>query len=174
METVYLKPEPLTAAAFKPFGDVIETSDTGTQFDINYGNTVRFHDLCKVDVGALGGRAIVSIFRTRPAPQAVQIDVMERHPLGSQAFIPLDGQGYLVIVAPPSAELDPAAIKVFVADGSQGVNYAPGTWHHYSLALEVTSNFAVIDRAGEGNNCDEVAVSNDAIRYLIELPEGPQ
>ena len=92
---------------------------------------------------------------------------MERHPLGSQAFVPLNGRPYLVAVA-AGGELDPARIEVFLAAGDQGVNYAAGTWHHYSLALEAESDFLVIDRAGPGENLDEVELSDaDWIEVVI-------
>jgi ureidoglycolate lyase len=89
----------------------------------------------------------------------VSIRSMERHPLSSQAFFPLSEQPYLVVVA-PQGEFDPLAIRAFIAQPSQGVNYHPGTWHHYSLALHSVSDFLVVDRIDSGkssdDNCDEV------------------
>jgi ureidoglycolate lyase len=153
-------PEPLTAEAFEPFGEVISTEAAERSFAINYGATTRFHDLAQIDVGPEkdGGRVIASIFRSTPLPTPVVIKLLERHPLGSQAFMPLNGRPYLVVVAPPG-ELNLSEIRVFLARGDQGVNYAPGTWHHYSLALEGPSDFLVIDRAGEGTNLDEVELA---------------
>jgi ureidoglycolate lyase len=146
-------PEPLTADAFAPFGEVIEASDRAEQLAINYGATTRFHDLADVEVGA-DGRAIVSLFRSKPLDPVV-LKVFERHPLGSQAFMPLQGRPYLVAVA-PRGDFDPAAVRVFRAAPRQGVNYARGVWHHYLLALEGESDFLVVDRDGPGENLDEV------------------
>ncbi|MFT4799045.1 MAG: ureidoglycolate lyase, partial [Candidatus Azotimanducaceae bacterium] len=81
--------------------------------------------------------------------------LMERHPLSSQAFMPLSGHPFLVVVAAPG-ELDPAGITAFLASPQQGVNYHAGTWHHYCLALESTSDFLVVDRIADDENCDEV------------------
>jgi ureidoglycolate lyase len=148
-----LLPEPLTADAFAPFGEVIEASGRAEHLAINYGATTRFNDLADVEVGA-DGRAIVSIFRSRPLDPVI-LKVFERHPLGSQAFMPLQGRPYLVAVA-PRGDFDPAAVRVFRAAPGQGVNYARGVWHHYLLALEAESDFLVVDREGPGENLDEV------------------
>ena len=147
-------PQPLTAAAFAPFGDVIEASEHARQIPINHGYTTRFHDLAGIDVADGNGRAIVSLFRARPLNPPL-LKVFERHPLGSQAFMPLGGRPFLVAVA-PAGHFDPAAVQVFRAQPHQGVNYAKGTWHHFLLALEAESDFLVIDREGPGDNCDEL------------------
>ena len=89
---------------------------------------------------------------------------MERHPLGSQAFIPLSGRPYLVVVGRDK----PENLEVFLAGPTQGVNYRAGTWHHYSLALEAPSDFLVIDRVGPGENLEEV-VLNPQQRIRIAL-----
>lgn len=154
--------EPLTRDAFAPFGDVIEASDAVRHFTINGGNTERYHDLAKVDPGP-DGRAIVSIFRGLPRALPFAVAMMERHPLGSQAFVPLSGRPYLVVVAPAGDAPGVSDLRVFVARGDQGVNYARGVWHHPLLALDVVSDFLVIDRAGEGPNCDEVALAEPAL-----------
>ena len=148
-------PEPLTATAFAPFGDVIEASRLAEPVAITYGQTLRFNDLARVEVE--GGHAIVSIFRGRPL-DPLHLTIFERHPLGSQSFTPLQGRPFLVAVAPPG-DFDPAAIRVFRAQGHQGVNYAKGVWHHYLLPLEEESDFLVIDRAGPGENLDEIALA---------------
>jgi ureidoglycolate lyase len=149
-----LTPRPLTAGAFAAFGDVIEASDRAEQLDINYGHTVRFNDLAAIDVDDEGGRAIVSLFRADPLTPPL-LKVFERHPLGSQAFVPLGAHGYLVAVA-PAGDFDAAAVQVFVAGPDQGVNYRKGVWHHFLLALHARSDFLVIDRAGPGENLDEI------------------
>lgn len=151
-----LVPKPLTPEAFAPYGEVIEAAAARDRYEINYGATTRFHDIARVDADDDGGRPIVSIFRSTPLPRPIHIRLMERHPLGSQAFVPLSGRPYLVVVAPGGGDLDPERIEAFLAQPHQGVNYAKGTWHHYSLALDGVSDFLVIDRAGEGANLDEV------------------
>ena len=157
-------PEVLTAEAFAAFGDVIEASEGAERIDINYGQTVRFDALAAVEVG--DGRAIVSLFRSKPLEPCV-LKVFERHPLGSQAFVPVQGRPYLVAVA-PKGEFDPAAVRVFRAAASQGVNYAAGTWHHFLLALEAESDFLVVDRDGPGENLDEVYLDvADQIRVTL-------
>ncbi len=145
--------EPLTRAAFEPFGDVIEL-DGAKQIPINLGTTIRFHDLCKVDVTDEGGRTLVNLFRGQPRVLPFEVKMMERHPLGSQAFIPLDERPYLVVVA-PAGELDESQIRAFVTRGWQGVNYAKGVWHHPLIALDKVSDFIVVDRGGDGLNLNE-------------------
>jgi ureidoglycolate lyase len=147
-------PQPLTAEAFAPYGDVIEASDRAEQIPINYGYTTRFNDLAAIDVADEGGRAIVSLFRADPLTPPL-LKVFERHPLGSQAFVPLRAHGYLVAVA-PSGDFDPRAVEVFIAGPDQGVNYRKGVWHHFLLALHARGDFLVIDRAGPGENLDEI------------------
>lgn len=150
-----IQPQPLCAHAFAPFGDVIEASEQAQHILINSGHSTRFHALAEVGLSTKDDQAIISIFRTSPLLRPIKIKLMERHPLGSQAFFPLSGRPYLIVVAPPG-ELDCKQIKVFVASPEQGVNYRAGTWHHFSLALDTVSDFLVVDRAGPGNNCDEV------------------
>lgn len=156
-----IKPAPLTAEAFAPFGDVLECATARALRHINYGQTDRYHDMAQLDLAREGGKATVSIFRTRPVPRPISIKVMERHPLSSQAFFPLDNRPYLVLVA-PAGVFDAADMKAFVANGRQGVNYRAGTWHHYSLALDVESDFLVIDRDGPEKNCDEFFLDDGA------------
>jgi ureidoglycolate lyase len=151
-----LRVEPLDAAAFAPFGDVIAASNARRRYPINDGTTERFHDLAHIDV-LDGGRAVLSVFRAEPRTFPIRIAMLERHPLGSQAFVPLDpALRYLVVVA-TAADATPRA---FLACNGQGVNYAPGTWHHPLLALDRESDFLVIDREGDGHNCDELRLAS--------------
>lgn len=142
-----LRAERLTAEAFAPFGKVIE-ADPATAVEINAGFTTRFHALAAVETDA---QAILSVFRGRPRP--LEIAMLERHPLGSQAFVPLNGRDWLVVVAEAP---DPAALRVFRAAGEQGVQYGANVWHHPLLVLEATQDFLVVDRAGPGDNLEEV------------------
>jgi ureidoglycolate lyase len=160
-----LSVEPLTRQGFEPFGDVIEL-EGARHFPINEGTTERFHDLACIDVDDEEGRPLVNLFRGQPRTSPIEIRMMERHPLGSQAFIPLTETPYLVVVA-PAGPLDAARLRVFITQGWQGVNYAKGVWHHPLLALERVSDFIVIDRGGEGTNCDEAWL--DDVRH-ITLP----
>ncbi len=155
METIALSLEPLTAEAFAPFGDVIELSDRNTVLPINYGVTDRHHDLANVDVEDKGGRAIISLFKTQAIELPFPIQIMERHPLGSQAFIMTTGNPYVVVVAKPGT-FDYRELRAFIAAPHQGVNYHKGTWHHYCLGLKGVNEFLVVDRGGDGHNCDEI------------------
>lgn len=150
-----LKVMPLTRQAFTPYGDVIEASDAAHHFPINGGSTVRYHDLAKLDPGP-AGRASLSIFRGQPRILPFKVEMMERHPLASQAFVPLSGTPYLIVVARTGEAPCGASLRAFLARGDQGVNYSPGVWHHPLLALERVSDFLVIDRSGPGQNCDEI------------------
>jgi len=153
-----LRMEPLTREAFAPFGDVIETAGA-RHFPINGGTTERYHDLALIDVSTAGGRPIANLFRAQPRAWPVEIGMMERHPLGSQAFVPLAGARYAVVVA-PAGEFDPAGLRAFWAEAGQGVNYARGVWHHPLLAFGSVSDFLVIDRGGNGEpNCDEITLA---------------
>jgi ureidoglycolate lyase len=145
--------EVLTPEAFAPFGDVIQT-DGAKRIPINLGTTIRFHDLATLDVADAGGRPLVNLFRGQPRTLPFEVRMLERHPLGSQAFVPLDDRPYLVVVA-PAGDLDPARIRAFVTQGWQGVNYAKGVWHHPLIALGQRSDFIVVDRGGDGLNLNE-------------------
>jgi ureidoglycolate lyase len=159
---------PLTRDAFAPFGQVIET-EAAEHFPINDGTTERYHRLADVSLHGDDARAIISIFRGQPFRPPVRLRVLERHPLGSQAFMPLQGRPYLVVVAPPGERVDAADLHAFLACGDQGVSYAPGTWHHPLIALEAVSDFLVVDRAGPGNNCEE-CFQAEAGNFEIVLP----
>ena len=153
---------PLTIEAFEAFGQVIEPDNAEEIRLINGGTTTRFHDLATIDVAAEDGRPLVNIFRGKPFSLPVEIAMMERHPLGSQAFVPLHDRPFLIVVAPDDGG-KPGRPVAFVARGGQGVNYAKNTWHHPLVSLDVMSDFLVIDRGGEGVNLEE-AFYNAAFR----------
>lgn len=159
-----LELEPLTEQSFAPFGDVIQTEGRDW-FPINQGSTQRYHDLAKIDVNTEGGHPIVSIFRAELLSFPLTISMLERHPLGSQAFIPMENQAFLVIVA-PAGQFDASKIRGFLTRGQQGVNYHRNVWHHPIIALEKTSDFIVIDRGGEGHNCDEHMIPKDQQQFV--------
>lgn len=157
-----LEVQPLTREAFAPYGDVIEASDAVKHFTINAGNTERYHDLANIEPGP-DGRVIVSLFRGQARTLPFTVHMMERHPLASQAFIPMSGKPYLVVVAPAGEAPGVQDLRVFLGRGDQGVNYATGVWHHPLLALEAVCDFLVVDRSGPGHNCDEVQLETPGV-----------
>ena len=124
----WLTAEPLDARAFSPFGDVIDIGQAGRQRTINEGFAERFDDLARLDTGRQGGQPVLSFFRARPRPLPLQVRLVERHLLGSQAFVPLLPQRFLVIVAAGGPAPSPEQLRCFLARPGQGVNYAAGTW----------------------------------------------
>ncbi|HLA01412.1 MAG TPA: ureidoglycolate lyase [Aestuariivirga sp.] len=155
---ITLKPEPLTKASFAPFGDVIEI-EGAQHFPINQGFAERFNDLARVDVGEVN----ISIVTAKVRPKPIGLKLMERHPLGSQIFYPLQDRPWLVVVCVEPQ--DSKSFRVFRATGRQGINYARNTWHFPLLVLEDGSRFLVVDRKGPGNNLQEVKI--DEIRLDV-------
>jgi len=155
---------PLTREAFAPFGDVVESAGA-EHFPINNGTTERFHDLAKIDTGLEDGKTIVSIARSQPFTLPLPIKMLERHPLGSQIFMPMSGNKFLVVVAKAGQDGSPGEPVGFLASGLQGVNYAKNIWHHPMIALDAMSDFLIIDRGGEGNNLEEYFFEGDG--YVI-------
>ena len=152
--------EPLTAETFRPFGDMIDIASSLNHFTINEGHAERYDDLAHIDVGREAGYPRLSIFRAKPRSLPFALSLLERHPLGSQAFMPMSAQPYLVVVSGGGDMPDLATIRCFRAAPGQGVNYAPGTWHHPLLALHEVCDFVVVDRGGPDDmaNCDEAAL----------------
>ncbi|ATU92434.1 ureidoglycolate lyase [Phyllobacterium zundukense] len=155
---------PLTKAAFAPFGDVIETEGAELRI-INNGTTERFHDLATIDVAGDKARVLVNIFRGMAFTPPIDIRMLERHPLGSQAFMPLQNRPFLVVVA-EDAGGRPGHPVAFLCKANQGVNYGRNVWHHPLISLEEASDFLVIDRGGEGDNLEEFFF--DDVVYRIE------
>lgn len=149
-----LKAEPLTADAFAPFGDVIDAR-TSASFPINAGRTQRHHDLAKVETLGENAHTLINIFVSQPITLPLALTFLERHPQGSQAFMPLHQERFIVVVAPPGEHINPDEVRAFVTDGRQGVNYRAGTWHAIQSVLEREGEFLVVDRGGDGNNCEE-------------------
>jgi ureidoglycolate lyase len=148
-----LKPEPLTKAAFSPFGDVVEMNGH-TPLHINQGFALRFDNLAFIDVASHGGQSKVSLFTAKPRPKPIVIDLMERHPLGSQLFYPLQERTWLIVVC--DDPYDVITYRTFAATGRQGINYHRNIWHFPLLVFEAESRFIVVDRTGPGNNLEEV------------------
>lgn len=145
--------EPLTAAAFARFGDVISTAGAPDKI-INQGRCDRFHDRARLDFGP-DGRAGISLFRATPRRLPLMLDMIERHPLGSQAFIPMTPDPFLVIVAPTEPDGRPGAVRAFRTAPGQAVNILRGSWHGVLTPLSGTGVFAVIDRIGDAPNLEE-------------------
>ena len=143
-----LRPVPLTASAFAPFGDVLDA--TGDFRLINAGLCQRHHDRARLEFGP-DGRAGISIFKARPRALPYSFDLIERHPEGSQAFLPMTADPFLVIVAVSPAQ----APRAFLTNGAQGINLHCGTWHGVLTPLHEPGLFAVVDRIGTTQNLEE-------------------
>ncbi len=151
--SITLKAQPLTPERFAPYGDVIETSREGSDA-MNEARFERFDDLCGVEL-TNDGRVAVSIARCRtPTSLPLRLDVVERHPLGSQAFIPLSPCRMLIVVAPAEESVDTSALRAFVSNGRQGINYHRGTWHMPLISFAAGQEYLIIDRGGDEPNCD--------------------
>jgi ureidoglycolate lyase len=137
-----------------PFGEVIEVNGAEVQI-INDGTTERYHDLANVDTCDVEGRTLINIFRGQPRLQPIEIRMMERHPIGSQAFYPLKLHDYLIVVSDTANRPKPGDLHAFKATGVQGVNYHKNIWHHPLLVLVPDHDFLVIDRGGPGENLEE-------------------
>ena len=143
--------EPLTEDAFCDFGDVLDTLGEPDAL-INQGNCGRWHDLARLDF--TGGRSGISLFQAVPRALPLALDMVERHPLGSQAFIPMSDAPFLVIVAKAEAD-GPGRPRAFRTTGFQAINLHRGTWHGVLTPLAAPGRFAVVDRIGQGENLEE-------------------
>lgn len=163
MSTIVI--EPLSATAFGPFGQVIEI-DGAQHYPINAGMTERYHDLAKVELGGVHARPLISIFRGQPYALPLTLKLVERHPLGSQAFYPLSDNPWLVVVAADEGG-SPTGMRAFRPAPGQGVNIAMNTWHGVLTPLDRPADFLVVDRGGEGNNLEE---HHFDVPHTIRLP----
>jgi len=146
-----ITPRPLTAEAFAPFGDLLDTS-RGPDFLINEGLCGRHHDRARLEFG--GGAPGLSLFDAVPRSLPYRFDLVERHPRGSQAFVPMCLCSFLVIVA-PDAGGTPGTPQAFLTAPGQAVNLHRATWHGVLTPLEAPGLFAVVDRVGAGENLEE-------------------
>lgn len=169
MSQSVIRPVPITPERFAPYGNVIHAAKTA-KATMNDAKFERFHDLANIDVESAGGRPAISIARCRTATTFPhRFDMVERHPHGSQAFVPLTGFPFIVVVAPDGEVVDPAELRAFVTNGSQGVNYHKGVWHMPMVAMEVGQEFLIIDRAPTRDNCEEF-IFGDLL--TLEAPQG--
>lgn len=150
---------PLTADAFAPFGDVLEIRGDPS-FQINRGMCDRYHDLADLEFAGEGAEPNISLALSRPFSLPLELGMVERHPLGSQAFFPLNDQPFLVIVA-PDEEGSPGKPLAFLTNGRQGVNYHRNVWHGILTPLDRQQSFLIVDRKGAGDNLQE---------YFFEAP----
>ena len=151
-----LHAQPLSKESFSPYGDVIEI-DGANHFPINAGKIERYHDLARVELDAAQeGRVLISIVKcNEPSRLPYRVEVVERHCLGSQAFIPLKPAQMVVVVGPAVESVQADQMKAFVSNGNQGINYRRGVWHMPLIAFGEDQQFLVVDRGG-GEDCEEI------------------
>lgn len=156
--------KPLTKAAFASFGDVIERSGA-EQRTINEGRCTRFHDLAQVETRGEEARTLINIFAPIALTLPIGVNLVERHPLGSQAFVPLSADPFLVVVCEDENGV-PLKPHAFITDGQQGVNYRANIWHAPLIALAEKADFVVIDRGGDGVNLEEYTLDEPLVVSL--------
>ena len=147
---IRIKPKKINKKNFKKFGQIIDTSKK-KYFRINNGYAKRYDNLGKINTLTKKGKTIVSIFSAKKRSFPMKIDMMEKHPLGSQAFIPMKETSFLVFVAPKGDRPNLKKIVSFKIPKQTGINLNPGIWH-FPLISTKNMNFLVIDRKGKGNN----------------------
>ena len=147
---IIIKPKKITSKNFKKFGDLISTKKI-KPININNGYAKRFNNLCKINTSLKKGNTIMSIFSAKKRKFPMKIKMMEKHPLGSQAFVPMSETKFLVFVAPKGDKPDINKIQSFLVPKQTGVNYKAGIWHFPLISMK-NMNFLVVDRKGKGNN----------------------
>jgi ureidoglycolate lyase len=159
-----IRPQTLTQTSFKAFGEVIDIDHAEANW-INAGNTQKFANLAKINPGT-EGMTQVSIYRSKAVELPFKIELLERHPLGSQMFYPLHSRPFPVVVALADATPSPDTIRIFLTNGQQGVNLLANVWHHYQITLGQESDYIVIDRNGPGVNYQEHRLTGDVFLQL--------
>ncbi|RED38272.1 ureidoglycolate lyase [Rhodopseudomonas thermotolerans] len=157
--------QPLTAAAFAPFGRVIDTAEVASR-PMNAGMARRFHDLAEIEVIGEGARVVVGLVEAQPYAVPLWLNLVERHPLGAQAFVPLNAAPFLVVVCPDEGG-KPGAPQAFVTAPHQGICYARNTWHGVLTPFGAAQDFVVIDRGGPGANLEEHVFDEP---WIVHLP----
>ena len=147
---IIIKPKKITRKNFQKFGDLISVKKKKS-ININDGYAKRFDNLCRINTSSKKGKTIMSIFSTKKRKFPMNIKMMEKHPLGSQAFVPMNETTFLVFVAPKGKRPNTKKIESFIVPKQTGINYKPGIWH-FPLISSKNMNFLVIDRKGIGNN----------------------
>lgn len=164
--------QPLSQADFADFGEVVDLQGSPQYpklMNINDGYTTRFHDLFTIDIDDeeppktnSAVRPVVSLFRTTPLPLPHRIHTMERHPRGSQAFLPMDKLPFLVLVAANVPTITVDDLVLFVTNGQQGINFYKNTWHHFQIGIGGERDFIVVDRGGADDNLEETEIQGEA------------
>ena len=149
MKTI-ISPIKISKKKFKKFGELINTKNKKF-ININNGYAKRFDNLGNINTSRLSGTTIMSIFSAKKRSFPMKIEMMEKHPLGSQAFIPMDDAAFLVFVAPKGEKPNINKIQSFIVPKQTGINYKPGIWHFPLISLK-NMNFLVVDRKGKENN----------------------
>ena len=143
-------PKTITKENFSKFGDMITTKDI-KPLDINNGYAKRYDDIAKINTSKDNGETTISIFSALKRTFPMKIDMMEKHPLGSQAFIPMKETTFIAFVAPNGDKPDLNKIEAFIIPPGIGINYNPGIWHFPLISTE-DMNLLVVDRKGSGDN----------------------
>jgi ureidoglycolate lyase len=157
---------PLTREAFAPFGDVLDT-DWPDHFPINNGMAQRFHALSRAEATGPAAEVAISIFRGQPYPFPLELKMVERHPFGSQAFMPLSPAPYLVAVCEDGPD-GPGEPQAFIVAGGKGVNYRRNVWHAVLTPIGAEQEFLVVDRIGDGSNLEEFFFETP---FTVVLPD---
>jgi ureidoglycolate lyase len=159
---------PLTRDSFAGFGDVIDLGGDN-HYPINSGKAERYHDLATAEATGPNARVLISMVRGTPYELPLRLTMVERHPFGSQAFIPLSRRPFLVIVCPDGDE-GPGDPRAFVTAPGQGINYSRNVWHGVLTPLGEPQDFVIVDRGGDGVNLEEYHFRQ---AYEIDLPGEP-
>ena len=167
MSTLLLKLQPLCQETFYEFGDVIDDSEKREIDEINYGHTQKIRCDSIVDTHLQNGRTVINLYKTRPVELPFEVKKMERHPIGTQAFINIDDNPAIVIVA-KRGEFDATELRAFLVRSDQAINYHKGTWHHHNLCLDSSTRFIVVERDGSEGNCEEIDIPEN-IRILVDF-----
>lgn len=159
-----IRVEPLTRAGFAEFGDVLELEGRAPR-RINNGLTLKFGDLSRVALDP-AGQAQLCVYRSDPVSLPFPLVELERHPLASQAFVPLHGRPFPVVVAHSVAAPSARDLRAFLTNGRQGVNLKPGIWHHHQLSLDERCDYLVVERLGDSGNLELCRITGEAVLHV--------
>tara|TARA_A100001015_G_scaffold56766_1_gene62401 strand:- start:3065 stop:3568 length:504 start_codon:yes stop_codon:yes gene_type:complete len=167
VSTFLLKLEPLCQETFYEFGDVIDDSKEREINKINYGHTLKIRSDSVVDTHRKNGKTVINLYKTRPIKLPFEVKKMERHPIGTQAFINIDDNPAIAIVA-KKGKFDATELRAFLVRSDQAINYHKGTWHHHNLCLDRSTRFIVVERDGPEANCEEIDIPQN-IKVVVDF-----
>ena len=167
MKNLIIKPKPITKENFKKFGDMITTDDI-KPLEINDGYAKRYDGIVKLDTKKDNGESTICIFSALKRSFPMKVDMMEKHPLGSQAFIPMKETIFLSFVAPEGNKPDLTKVEAFIIPKGIGVNYNAGVWHFPLISTE-NMNFLVVDRKGKGDNLVIYDLENENVTIDFQI-----